>query len=70
MGVLIGVAVGFVMGAKSGNTSLSNMKSVVTGLASSGEVTKALSGAMAGAVPMAGQLLKTGRGALEGLRRV
>jgi len=54
VGVLIGVAVGFFMGAKSGAGSLSNMKSVVTGLASSGEVTKALSGAMNGAMPMAG----------------
>ncbi len=69
MGVLIGVAVGFVMGAKSGTGSLSNMKSAVAGLASSGEVSKMLNGAMAGAMPMAGQLLKTGRGALEGLRR-
>jgi len=69
MGVLIGVAVGFVMGAKSGTGSLSSMKSAVAGLASSGEVSKVLNGAMAGAMPMAGQLLKTGRGALEGLRR-
>jgi hypothetical protein len=65
MGVLIGVAVGFIVGAKSGTGSLSSMKSAVTGLASSGEVSKMLSGAM----PMAGQLLKTGRGALEGLRK-
>lgn len=65
MGILIGVAVGFFVGAKSGTGSLSSMKSAVTGLASSGEVSKVLSGAM----PMAGQLLKTGRGALEGLRK-
>jgi hypothetical protein len=65
MGVLIGVAVGFIVGAKSGTGSLSSMRSAVTGLATSGEVSKVLSGAM----PMAGQLLKTGRGALEGLRK-
>jgi hypothetical protein len=69
MGVLIGVAVGWIVGAKSGNESLANVRKAVTGMASSGEVTKVLSGAMAGAIPMAGQLLKTGRGALEGLRR-
>lgn len=65
MGVLIGVAVGFIVGAKSGTGSLSSMRLAVTGLASSGEVSKVLSGAM----PMAGQLLKSGRGALEGLRK-
>jgi len=69
MGVLIGVAVGFIVGARSGTTSLTNMRSAVTGLAASGEMTKVLSGAMTGAMPMAGQLLKTGRGALEGLRK-
>ncbi len=69
MGVLIGVAVGWFVGAKSGSESLGNVKRAVTGMASSGEVTKALSGAMNGAIPMASQLLKSGRGALEGLRR-
>jgi hypothetical protein len=69
MGVLIGVAVGFYVGARAGNTSLADMRSTVAGLASSGEVAKALSGAMNGAVPMAGRVLKAGRGALEGLRR-
>lgn len=69
MGVLIGVAVGWVVGAKSGMASLNNVKSVARGLASSGEVSKVLNGAMAGALPMAGQLLKSGRGALEGFKR-
>jgi hypothetical protein len=69
MGVLIGVAVGFIVGAKSGTGSLSSMRSAVTGLASSGEMSKVLNGAMSNAMPMAGQLLKTGRGALEGLRK-
>lgn len=62
------MAVGFVMGSKSGGSSLASMRSTVSGLAASGDVTKALNGVMAGAVPMAGQLLKTGRQALEGLR--
>ncbi len=69
MGVLIGVAVGWVVGAKSGVGTLNNMKSVARGLASSGDVSKVLNGAMAGAIPMAGQLLRTGRGALEGLKK-
>jgi len=69
MGVLIGVAVGWIVGAKSGAGSLNNVKSMARGLASSGEVSRVLNGAMAGAVPMAGQLLETGPGALEGLRR-
>ncbi len=69
MGILIGVAVGWFVGAKSGSDSLASVKKAVTGMAQSGDVTKVLNGAMAGAIPMAGQLLKTGRGALEGLRR-
>lgn len=69
MGILMGVAVGWFVGAKSGSESLNNVKKAVSAMASSGDVTKVLNGAMAGAIPMAGQLLKTGRGALEGLRR-
>jgi hypothetical protein len=69
MGVLMGVAVGWFVGAKSGSQSLSNVKKAVTSMASSGDVTKVLNGAMASAIPMAGQLLRSGRGALEGLKR-
>jgi hypothetical protein len=69
VGTLIGVAVGFFVGAKAGSGSLSSVKTAVSGLASSGDINKVLSGAMAGAMPMAGQLLRTGRVALEGIRR-
>ena len=67
MGTLIGVAVGFFVGAKSGSNSLTSVKNAVRGMATSGEASKILSAAMAGAVPMAGGLLKQGRGALEGI---
>jgi hypothetical protein len=67
MGVLIGVAVGWVVGARSGPGSLNSIRSTVSGLAASGDISKVLSGAMAGAIPMAGSLLKSGRGALEGI---